>query len=173
MKFFTMTSSISKRAADCVIVGVYNRGKLSAGAADIDTASNGYLRNRIKSGDVSGEPGRVAVLNAVPGVKADRVIAVGLGKSGDFHAAAFRKAVASATRAVADTKTRSILNTLTLEPVLKCSPYYRARHTVECIKDTLYRFDQMKSGRKNPAMPLQTIGFAIERVVGKTFKYSR
>ncbi len=163
MKFFTTTSNISKRAADCVIVGVYKRGKLSIGAADIDTASKGYLRSRIKSGDVSGETGRVAVLNAVPGVKADRVIAVGLGKSGDLHAAAFRKAVASATRAVANTKTRSILNTLTLEAVVKCSPYYRARHTVECIKDTLYRFEQMKSGSKNPLMPLQTVGFAIEK----------
>ena len=39
MKFFTTTSNISKRATDCVIVGVYNRGKLSAGAADIDNAS--------------------------------------------------------------------------------------------------------------------------------------
>ena len=149
MKFFTMTSKVSKRAADCVIVGIYNRGKLSASAVDIDAASNGYLRNRVKSGDLSGEAGRVAVLTNVPGVKADRVVVVGLGKSGELNATAFRKALTSAARAISNTKARSILTALGLEPVVNCSPYYRARHTVECISDALYRFDQMKSSRKN------------------------
>ena len=37
MKFFTTTSKASRRVVDCVIVGVYERGKLSAGATDIDS----------------------------------------------------------------------------------------------------------------------------------------
>jgi leucyl aminopeptidase len=163
MKYFTTTSKASRRAVDCVIVGVYKRGKLGIGAADIDAASKGHIRNLIKSGDVSGTAGRVAVLTAVPGVKAARVAIVGLGKSGELDAIAFRKAVEVATRAIANTKTRQILNCLTLEPVGSCNPYYLARHTVECIGDTLYRFDQMKSGRKKPPMPLNTIGLAIAK----------
>ena len=163
MKYFTTTSKASRRAVDCVIVGVYKRGKLGAGAADIDAASKGHIRNLIKSGDISGAPNRVAVLTAVPGVKAARVVVVGLGKSGGLDAIAFRKAVATATRAIANTKTKQILNCLTLEPVSSCNPYYLARHTVECISDALYRFDQMKSGRKKPATPLNTIGLAIAK----------
>jgi len=163
MKFFTTTSNISKRATDCVIVGIYNRGKLGASAIDIDAASNGYLRNRIKSGDLSGELGRVAVLTNVPGVKADRVVVAGLGKPGELKAVALRKAASAAARAISNTKARSVLSALSLEPVVDSSPYYRARHTVECINDALYRFEQMKSGRKTPAMPLQTVGFAIEK----------
>ena len=163
MKYFTTTSKASGRAVDCVIVGVYNRGKLGIGAADIDAASNGHIRNLIKSGDVSGKSGRVAVLSTVPGVKAARVVVVGLGKSGELDATAFRKAVASATKAVANTKAKQILNCLTLETVANCGPYYLARHTVESIGDSLYRFDQMKSGRKHPAMPLNTIGLAIAK----------
>ena len=38
MKFFTTTSKASRRVVDCVIVGVYERGKLGGGAADIDAA---------------------------------------------------------------------------------------------------------------------------------------
>jgi leucyl aminopeptidase len=163
MKFFTTTTHVSKRAADALIVGVYQRGKLSAGARDIDAASHGYLRDRIKSGDLSGDSGRVAVLTSVPGVKADRVVVVGLGKSGELKAAAFRKATAAATRAIANTRAKSIFTTLALEPVVACDPYYRARHTVESICEVLYRFDQMKSGRKTPTMPLHTVGFAVER----------
>lgn len=161
MKYFTTTSKASRRAVDCVIVGVYGRGKLGVGATDIDAASKGHIRNLVKSGDVSGKPGQVAVLTAVPGVKASRVAVVGLGKSGQLDAASFRKAVSAAIRAVSSTKTRQILNCLTLEPVSDCDPYYLARHTVESIGDTLYRFEQMKSGRKKPGMPLNTIGLAI------------
>jgi len=139
------------------------RGKLGIGAADIDAASKGHIRDLIKSGDISGEPGRVALLTAVPGVKAARVAVVGLGRPGELGARSFRKAVAAATRALSRTRGRQILNCLTLEPVAKCDPYYLARHTVETINDTLYRFDQMKSGRKKPAMPLNTIGLAIAK----------
>jgi leucyl aminopeptidase len=161
MKYFTTTSKASRRAVDCVIVGVYNRGKLGVGAADIDAASNGHLRDLVKSGDISGEPGRVTVLNKVSGVKASRIAVVGLGKPGSLDAASFRKSVAAATRAISATKTKQILNCLTLEPVKNSDPYYLARHTVESVGDTLYRFDQMKSGRKKPSMPLNTIGVAI------------
>jgi leucyl aminopeptidase len=163
MKYFTTTSKASRRAVDCVIVGVYKRGKLGVGAADIDAASKGHIRNLIKSGDVSGAPGRVVVLNSVPGVKAARVAVVGLGKFEALDAIAFRKAVATATQAIANTKAKQILNCLTLEPVSNSDPYYLARHTVESINDSLYRFDQMKSGRKKPAMPLNTIGLAIAK----------
>jgi len=163
MKYFTTTSKASRRSVDCVIVGIYRRGKLGIGATEINTASNGHIQTLIKSGDVSGDPGRVAVLATVPGVKADRVVVVGLGKAGNLNAASFRKAVSAATRAISNTKSKQILNCLTLEPVNDCSPYYLARHTVEAISDTLYRFDQMKSGRKKPAMPLNSIGLAIAK----------
>ena len=163
MKYFTTTSKASGRSVDCVIVGVYKRGKLGAGASDIDSASNGHIQNLIKSGDVSGDAGRVAVLTAVPGVKASRVVVVGLGKAGGLDALSFRKAVGAATQAISKTKSKQILNCLTLETVSGCGPYYLARHTVEVINDKLYRFEQMKSGRKKPAMPLNTIGLAIAK----------
>jgi leucyl aminopeptidase len=163
MKYFTTTSKPSRRAVDCVIVGVYQRGKLSIGAADIDAASKGHIRNLIKSGDISGQPGSVAVLAAVPGVKADRVAVVGLGKPNELDVTRFRNVVKAATRAIANTKSNQILNCLTLEPVANSDPYYLARHTVESISDTLYRFDQMKSGRKKPTMPLSSIGLSIAK----------
>ncbi len=109
MKYFTTTSKASRRAVDCVIVGVYRRGKLGVGAADIDAASNRQIRKLIQSGDVSGQLGRCAVLTRVSGVKASRVVVVGLGKPGAFDATHFRKAVAAATAAIADTKTQQIM----------------------------------------------------------------
>jgi leucyl aminopeptidase len=163
MKYFTTTSKASRRVVDCVIVGIYERGKLSAGAAEIDSASNGALKALFKTGDLSPQLGKCKVLTGVPGIGAARIAVTGLGKPGKFGIKEFRAAVAAVTTAISDSKTGSVMNTLTLEEVSGGSPYYLARHTVEQIGETLYRFDQMKSGRKPAAMPLKTIGVSIAK----------
>ena len=81
MEYFTTTSKASRRAVDCVIVGVYERNRLGVGAEDVDAASKGEIKRRVKSGDISSSIGRCCILTNVPGVKADRVAVVGLGKS--------------------------------------------------------------------------------------------
>ena len=163
MEYFTTTSKPSRRAVDCVVIGIFEKGKLGAGAADIDAASKGEIRRLIKSGDISPQLGRCIVLNGVAGVKANRVAVAGLGKSGDFNVKAFRKAMAVATHVVSQTRTKQMLNCLTLESVADGSPYYLARHTAETVGETLYRFTKMKSGRKKAASPLKKIGLAIAK----------
>ena len=161
MDYFTTTSNAAKRATDCVIVGVYERGKLSAGATDIDVASNGELRRLVKSGDVSSKPGRCVLLTNVTGVKATRVAVVGLGKPTELNTRTFCRAVAAAIASVSESKCNDVLNTLTLESVGDASAYYLARQTVQTIGDVLYRFTQMKSERKNATMPLRKVGLSV------------
>ena len=163
MKYFTTTSKASRRAVDCVIVGIYDRKRLGMGAEDVDAASKGEITRRIKTGDVSASIGRCAILTNVPGVKADRVAVVGLGRSGKLTATGFKKAIAAAAQAISQTKAKSILNCLTLEPVENSSVYYLARHTAESVNDVLYRFTQMKSGRKKQGSPLNSIGISIAK----------
>jgi leucyl aminopeptidase len=163
MEYFTTTSKASRRAVDCVIVGVYARNRLSVGAEDVDAASKGEIKKRIKSGDISTSIGRCTILTNVPGVKADRVAVVGLGKSGKLTATGFKKAVTAAAQAISRTKAKSVLTCLTLEAVVDSSSYYLARHTAEAVHDVLYRFTQMKSGRKKKGSPLKTIGLAVAK----------
>jgi leucyl aminopeptidase len=160
MEYFTTTSKASKRATDCVIIGIYERGKLGAGAADIDGASKGEIRRLIKSGDLSGSLGRSLVLSNVAGVKASRVAVVGLGKASAFGATQFRRALAAAIKSISSTKSHQVLNCLTLE-TSAADAYYLGRATAEAIGDELYRFTQMKSGRKAASMPLKKIGLAV------------
>jgi leucyl aminopeptidase len=145
------------------MVGIYERGKLASGAADIDAASKGHLSNLFKSGDISSAPGRCVVLTGVPGVKAKRIAVAGLGKVSKYDSKVFRKAVAAGVQALNGSKTKNILNTLTLEPVDGSSPYYLARHSVEVLGETLYRFDEMKSGRKKKPIPLSSYGHSIAK----------
>ena len=163
MKYFTTTSNASRRAADCVIVGVYERGKLGAGAQEIDAATGGRLSQLVKSGDIPSAAGRCVVLTGLSGVRAPRVAVAGLGKSSKLDAKVYRSAVAAAVNALDGSKTKSMLNTLTLEPVKDSSPYYLARHSAETVGETLYRFTEMKSGRKKKAMALSSLGHSIAK----------
>src|SRR5210317_319130 len=99
MEYFTTTSKASNRSADCIIVGIYDRGKLGEAAADVDKASGGELQKRYKRGDLGTNVGDAVVLGNLPGVRADRVVVVGLGKAAKFDLVAFRKAVNAATNA--------------------------------------------------------------------------
>jgi len=163
MRYFTTTSKASRRAVDCVIVGIYERGKLGAGTADIDAASNGSIKRLIKSGDLSARLGSCAVLNGVAGVRATRVAVVGLGKLNAFDVKHFRVALSTALRAISKTDSKQVLNCLTLESVTDSSVYYLARHTAQAAAAVLYRFTQMKSGRKPAASSLGQIGFSISK----------
>ncbi|MDH3612155.1 MAG: leucyl aminopeptidase [Gammaproteobacteria bacterium] len=163
MDYFTTTSKASRRAVDCVIVGVYERGKLGAGAADIDAASKGAIKRHIKNGDISGHFGHCFVLTDVAGVRATRVAIVGLGKAGSFDLTKYRRALAAALNAISRSKTRQILNCLTLENTNGAGSYYLARHTAQTVGDVLYRFTEMKSGKTPPAMPLKKVGLAIAK----------
>ena len=85
---------------DCVVVGLYADGSLSASGAAIDKAAGGRLSALAKRGDLSGKTGRTAMLHDLDGVKAPRVLVVGLGETAKFSAPQFQKAVADAVRAL-------------------------------------------------------------------------
>ena len=161
MEYFTTTSAASRRAVDCVIVGIYERGKLGSAAADVDKASGGALRRLIKSGDIAGQLGRTAVLNDLDGVRAPRVVVVGLGKISEFDITKFRRAFGAGLRAISQTKCRQVLNGLTLEDTSGAGPYYLGRHTAQTVGDVMYRFTATKSGKKPPQMPLRKVGIAV------------
>ena len=163
MEYFTTTSKPSRRAVDCVIVGVYARNRLATGADDIDRASRGGIQKLLKSGDIGTDPGSCTVLRDLPGVTAKRVAVVGLGAYSKLDVRTFRRAVGSAMAALRASKCRQILSTLSLEDVQGKDLYYLARYTAESVGDSLYRFTQMKSGKKPPVMPLKKLGFAIAK----------
>ena len=161
MEYLSTTRAASSVAADCLIVGIHDRGKLSAAGADVDRASGGWLSRQIKAGAASSRRGAVAVLPAPDGVKARRLAVVGLGAASGRDAAGFRKALAAVMHALADSKTGHLALGLTLDDFSAPSTYYLGRHVSETIGASLYRFDAMKSGRRKSGMPLKKVTMLV------------
>ena len=74
MEFTIKSGSPEKQRSACVVVGVFDNRKLSLSAELIDRASNGYISEIIRRGDMEGKLGSTLLLHNVKGTLADRVL---------------------------------------------------------------------------------------------------
>ena len=163
MELLTTTSAAHRKASDCIIVGIYEAGKLGLSARDIDDATGGELRKLAKRGDLSGQRGSLQLLPNVAGVKARRVMVVGLGKSGKLDVTGYRRALAAATARIKSSKIRDVTSYLGLEDVADSSPYYLARFAIESVGHGLYSYHETKSGRRPRKPALSKITLAVRK----------
>ncbi|MGC1728688.1 MAG: M17 family peptidase N-terminal domain-containing protein, partial [Steroidobacteraceae bacterium] len=79
MEFAVWTKGLTTLAVDCLVLGVFEEGELGLEARGVDAACGGRLKAPIARGDFAGRSGETLLLTDLPGVKAARVLLVGLG----------------------------------------------------------------------------------------------
>ncbi len=163
LEFSIKSGAPEKQRTACVVVGVFESRKLSAPAVDIDRASDGYLSEILRGGDMDGKAGSTLLLHRVPNILADRVLLVGLGKERDFHEKAYRDAIACAIRTLRDTGSMEATITLSELPLKKRDVAWNVEKAVIAAHEALYRFDRMKSKASEPRRPLKRVIFAVSR----------
>ena len=165
MEFTIKSGSPEKQRSACVVVGVFDNRKPSLSAELIDRASNGYISEIIRRGDMEGKLGATLLLHNVRGTLADRVLLVGLGKERDFREREFRSAIRAAVRLLNETGSYEAVIYLTEEKVKRREVAWRVEHAVVVAMESVYRFDQMKSQPADVRRPLRklTLGAAAQR----------
>ena len=163
LEFSIKSGAPEKQRTACVVVGVFESRKLSGPAIDIDRASDGYLSEILRGGDMEGKAGSTLLLHKVPNILADRILLVGLGKERDFHEKAYRDAIACAVKTLRDTGSMEAAITLSEMPVKKRDVTWNIEQAVISAHDTLYRFDRMKSKPEEARRPLKRVTFAVSR----------
>jgi leucyl aminopeptidase len=161
MEFTIKSGSPEKQRSACVVVGVFDNRKLSLSAELIDRASNGYISEIIRRGDMEGKLGATLLLHNVRGTLADRVLLVGLGKERDFRDKEFRQAIRSAVKLLNETGSYEAVIYLTEEKVKRREVAWRVEHGVVVAMDAVYRFDQMKSTPAEVRRPLRKLTLSV------------
>ena len=159
MEFKIKTDDPAALASRCLVAGVFDAKKpeLTPSGARLDRASKNRLRAALERSGMRGALGETEMLCDLPGIKAERVLLVGLGAARDFHAAAARRAAGEAAALLNKRGIRSadfcLLDAAYAGKNARdaTSARRRARHLTEACADALYRFDQTKSGAKRPA----------------------
>ena len=161
MEFTIKSGSPEKQRSACVVVGVFDNRKLSLSAELIDRASNGYIGEIIRRGDMEGKLGATLLLHNVRGTLADRVLLVGLGKERDFRDKEFRQAIRSAVKLLNETGSYEAVVYLTEEKVKRREVAWRVEHAVVVAMDAVYRFESMKSQPTEVRRPLRKLTLSV------------
>jgi leucyl aminopeptidase len=148
MDFSTRTAAAEAVKADCVVVGVYAEGELTAQARALDAAAKGALRAAVKSGDATGKRGSAVMLRGLPGIAAARVLMVGLGNRKEFTDKAFVEAVRTAVKGVGPAVKELAVAAADWLPAGRDS-LWQARQLVLAAREAVFRIDELKSKKEN------------------------
>ena len=162
MEFSIKSGSPEKQRSACVVVGVFEPRKLCIPGEILNKASNQYISDLLRRGDLEGKPGTTLLLHNVQGTLCDRILLVGLGKEKEFREKEYREAVATAVRTLNEIGAFDATITLTELPVRKRDLPWRIRQTVLIVFETLYRFDRFKSKKDEVRRPLRKLTLAVE-----------
>ncbi|MCW3152628.1 leucyl aminopeptidase [Achromobacter spanius] len=164
MEFSTQTTaSLHQVKTAALAVGVYADGVLSPAADIIDRASNGAVRAVVKT-EFRGRAGSTLTLRTLPGVTAQRVVLVGLGKQEEYSARVHASAEqAFASVCVAAQLTEGV-STLAANPVADVAIIARARSAAIAAGAATYHYDASFGKPDRDARPkLKKIVQVVER----------
>jgi len=84
MQFSTKTTALGVTPTSCLVLGVFMNGNLPQASAEVDKQSGKSLSKMIKAGDISGKAKEFLLIHSPDGIKAKRILLIGLGKKTDF-----------------------------------------------------------------------------------------
>ncbi len=149
MEFQLKTGDPSSQRTACLILGVFEKRKLPESSDMVDKATEGQLRQILKSGDMDGKTGQSLMLYNPHGLPCKRILLIGCGKEKDFTVTAYRKAV---NKAVSTLKSGGATEAALCLPLLSPkdgSIYSIIRDTVIDSEEAMYSFNQCKSDSEN------------------------
>ncbi|MHB0925032.1 MAG: leucyl aminopeptidase [Gallionellaceae bacterium] len=158
MEFSIKQSSSEKQRSGCVVVGVYDGGKLSPAAQALDKAAAHHLSDLIARGDMNGKSASTLLLHKLPGIAAERVLLVGLGKAGELNNKTSVEILRAAFAALNATATKDAALYIIDEGVGKDAAWV-IKQAVFAAAEQAFRADGMKSKPAKPAT-LKSITFA-------------
>jgi leucyl aminopeptidase len=154
VEFSIKTLSPETAKTGCVVVGVHEGSELTAAARRLDQASKGALKKALR--DISGKPGSTLLLQALPGVAAERVLLAGLGDK-SLSETAYRSAVRAAGGVLKDIAARDAALFLVDARIADRPVSWNVRHAVLGLREAFYRFEQLKSQKKASAPALERV----------------
>jgi leucyl aminopeptidase len=154
MEFKIKSGDLTRQKTPCLILGVFEKRKLSGPAEAIDKASFGHLTEVLAKGDMEGDKGRTLMLYGVPGLEAERVLLVGCGKRKELTRAVYNQAMSAAVALINQSRIGDALCALPELAPDGMDAYQSVRDLVSTAADQDYRYTATKSEKRPVKHPL-------------------
>ena len=147
--------------APLVVVGVYEKNRLSAAAEALDKASDGYLSRVLDKGEIAGKPKQALLLHHLPRTEA-RVLLVGLGEQKTMDTARFLTIARTAIGWLKRLKAERVLCCLLEAPVPGRDAGWKTLRLIEQFEQGLYRYTRMKGEAPEAEGQLERMDFLLD-----------
>jgi len=144
MEFVVNVESIATQRTGCVVAGVYEGGKLSPSATELDTVSGRALSDVLERGDLEGDLGATLLLTRIPNVAAERVLLVGLGAEQEFSESSYHTALGATTSVLRTTGAADATLCVDEVSISGRDSEWKIEQAVLAVMDGLYRFFKIK-----------------------------
>lgn len=145
MEFSTQVSaSLHQIRASALAVGVFADAQMTSAAETLDRASDGAIKRALGQ-EFTGVAGQTLVLRELSGVRATRVVLVGLGKPSDFSVAGHQKAEMTFAKLCVQLQITDACSTLLSVPCEKEDIELRARLTAQSVCEATYTYTKTLS----------------------------
>lgn len=159
MQFLVKNGSIEKQRTACLIIGVHKGNKLSPTGKTLDASSNGIIQSLLKTGDLKPSLGQTQLIHKPTGLNCERLLLVSCGKNVTLSDADYRKLITATANTLKATAAKDALCCLAELPVKERDTVWKVQQVTQAIGSALYRFDQLKSGKKNDLPSLKKLTF--------------
>ncbi|MEW8370134.1 MAG: leucyl aminopeptidase [Candidatus Thiodiazotropha sp.] len=161
MDYTIKTGDPAKLKTACLVVGIFSKRQLSPLAEQLDKSCKGALQRIVKRGDMDGESGQLLLLYDLPGVAAERILLVGLGKQREFNRKQYTKCVTAVTKSLNQNHAMEAIWGLSELISADLTLPQAVRETVVSAEASLYRFSETKSEVKKIQRPLKRLALLI------------
>ena len=153
MEFSINKIAADKQRASCIVVGIYESRRLSPSARALNEASGGELMKLIRSFEMQGSTDETLALNNLPDIPAKRVLLAGCGKKGAMSVSQYRRLLTAVMQKLGENGVKDATLCLAELAVKEQDVYWKVRQIVETVRDSVYRFDQLKSAASVTKQP--------------------
>ncbi len=158
MEFSIKQGNPDSVKSGCVVVGVFDGGKLSTAAQVLDKAAKHALSDLIARGDMSGKSASTLLLHKLPGVAAERILLVGLGKASELSNKTSIEIIGATFKALNATPAKDATLYIADAGVGKDAAWL-IKQAVFIAAEQAFRADELKS-KPAKAATLKSITFA-------------
>ena len=157
MRFTVSSEKPGTIKTGCVVLGVFEKRRLSAAASEFDKSTGGLLAELMKLGDMDGESGQTAFMHLPRGAGCERVLLVGCGKQADFNDKRYCEAVVNAANALKASGAKDATSYLAELDLKGRDTYWKVRRLVESTLGAMYTTGELKSKKDKKRRHLRSM----------------
>ena len=161
IKISDRKNSLATIRTDCIAIGVFENGILSAAAKELDHQK--AISTALQSGDITGKAGSSLLLYNLKGISAQRILLIGLGKDEDIAEKDFTTAVGTLAQSLSTLGAKNALLALPFDAVKNRHSQWAIDSILYATSEKTYRSDTLKSKKEPVPEGVSALSFYLPK----------